>query len=51
LQTPYRDATSSREIPYPARALAPDIACEQRAEPVAPQPHGFVTNIDAPLEQ
>lgn len=28
-----------------------DISCEQRTEPVPPQPHGFVANVDPALEQ
>ena len=28
-----------------------DLRCEHRTEPVPPEPHGLVTNIDAALEQ
>jgi hypothetical protein len=28
-----------------------DLRCEHRAEPVPPQTHGLVTNIDATIEQ
>ncbi len=36
---------------HPADPLAPDIGSEHRAEPVPPQPHGLVADIDAAFEQ
>jgi len=39
------------ETPHPAHPLAPDVSREQRTEPVPPQPHRLVTDVDTPLEQ
>lgn len=32
-------------------ALLADLGCEQRAESVSPEPHGFVADLDAALVQ
>ena len=29
----------------------PDLGCEDRAEPIPPEPHRLMADIDAPLEQ
>jgi hypothetical protein len=39
------------EAAHAADPLAADVGREQRPEPVLPEPHGFVANIDAALEQ
>jgi hypothetical protein len=39
------------ETPHPRTALTPDVGCEQRAEPIPPQPHRLVANVDAALEE
>jgi len=39
------------ETPHGVHALAPDVCGKQGAEPVPPQPHRFMTNVDAALEQ
>lgn len=39
------------EAPHPAGPLLADIGSEQRTEPVPPQPHCLVTQIDPALEQ
>jgi len=36
---------------HTANALTPDFAREQWSELVPPQPHGFVADVDAALEQ
>ena len=39
------------ELAHVLDPLSADLAGEHRAEPVSPQPHGLVTNVDAALEQ
>ncbi len=39
------------EAAHAAHPLATDVAGEQRAEPVPPHPHGFMTDVDPALEQ
>ena len=35
----------------PVHPLAADIRCKERPDTIPPQPHGLVTNVNAPLEQ
>ena len=39
------------EAAHRARPLSPDVAGKHRTEPVPPKADGFVTQIDAALEQ
>lgn len=39
------------EAPHAADPLAPDVCREQRPEPVPPEPHRFMADIDPALEQ
>ena len=39
------------KLPYPINSLPPDVGCKQRPEPVLPQLHRLVTDIDPALEQ
>jgi hypothetical protein len=37
--------------PHPTHPLPADLGGEHRTEPVPPQPHGLMANVDAALEQ
>ena len=39
------------EPPHATDPLAADVSCEDRPEPVPPHAHGFMTYVDAALEQ
>jgi len=39
------------KTPHRLYAPSPDVPGEQLAEAIPPQPHGFVTYVDATLEQ
>ena len=39
------------EAAHAANALAPNVTCKQRAEPIPPHPHRLMANVDPTLEQ
>ena len=39
------------EAPHPANSLPIDLCSEQRSEPVPPEAHGSMTQVDPTLEQ
>jgi hypothetical protein len=39
------------EAPHPVGPLPSDVRCEQRPEPVPPEPYRLVAHVDAPLEK
>jgi len=40
-----------RERPHPIDPFAPDLSGEHWPEPVPPEPHGLVADVDAALGQ
>jgi len=40
-----------RERPHPIDPFAADLSGEHWPEPVPPEPHGLITNVDAALGQ